>query len=121
VDVIEFLDFKRKPILVGDLNAKHPFWNSSVSTKANSKFQRHHVPPIIPLRQKGDILDIVVHQNFRMSDVAVSDILYIYHLPVIYHILDHVNVKNLSEPTEKFIVESISKPCLCFNVSQIRN
>jgi hypothetical protein len=43
---------------------------------------------------KGDVLDIVV-QNIRVSDI-VSD-----HLPIIFHILDHVKIKNLSEPIEK--------------------
>jgi hypothetical protein len=30
-DILKLLGFKRKTILAGDLNAKHPFWNSSVS------------------------------------------------------------------------------------------
>jgi hypothetical protein len=54
-----------------------------------------------PLRN-GDILDSVIHLNIRLSDVTVSDILYSGHLPKIFHILDHVKVRNLSEPTEKF-------------------
>jgi exonuclease III len=29
-DIIELLSFRRKAILAGDLNAKHPFWNSEV-------------------------------------------------------------------------------------------
>jgi hypothetical protein len=36
------------------------------------------------------------------SDVIVSDILDSDHLPIVFHILDHDNVKNLSEPIEKF-------------------
>jgi hypothetical protein len=50
----------------------------------------------------GDVLDIVAHQNIRVSDVIVSDILDSDHLPIISQILDHVNIRNLSEPTEKF-------------------
>jgi hypothetical protein len=50
----------------------------------------------------GDVLDIVVHQNSRASDVIVSDILDSEHLPIIFYILDHVKTKNLSEPIEKF-------------------
>jgi hypothetical protein len=48
------------------------------------------------------MLDIVVHQNIRVSDVIVSEILDSGHLPIIFHILDHVKIRNLSEPIEKF-------------------
>jgi hypothetical protein len=36
-----------------------------------------------------------------VSDVIVPDILDSYHLPIIFHILDHVKIRNLSEPIEK--------------------
>jgi hypothetical protein len=48
------------------------------------------------------VLDIVVHQNIRVSDVTVSDILDSDHLPIIFNILDHVKIRNISEPIEKF-------------------
>jgi hypothetical protein len=38
----------------------------------------------------------------RVSDVIVSDILDSDHLPIIFHIQDHVKIRNLSEPIEKF-------------------
>jgi hypothetical protein len=41
--------------------------------------------------------DIVVHKNIRVSHVIVSDILDSDHLPVVFHILDRVKIKNLSE------------------------
>jgi hypothetical protein len=50
----------------------------------------------------GDVLDIAVHQNIRLSDVIASDILDSDHLPVVFYILDHVKTRNLSEPVEKF-------------------
>jgi hypothetical protein len=50
----------------------------------------------------GDILDIVIHQNIGLSSVTVSNILDSYHLPIIFHILDHVKIRNLLEPIEKF-------------------
>jgi hypothetical protein len=51
----------------------------------------------------GDVLyNIVVLQNKRLSDVIVSDILDSDHLPIVFHILDHVQMRNLSEPIEKF-------------------
>jgi hypothetical protein len=48
------------------------------------------------------VLDIVVHQNIRVSDVIVSDILDSVHLPTVFHILDHVKIRNLSKPIQKF-------------------
>jgi hypothetical protein len=50
----------------------------------------------------GDMLDIVVHQNISVSDVIVSIILDSDNLQIIFHILDHVKIKNHSEPIEKF-------------------
>jgi hypothetical protein len=50
----------------------------------------------------GDVLDIVVYRNIRLSNIIVSDIPDSDHLPVIFHILDHVRTKNVSAPTEKF-------------------
>jgi hypothetical protein len=52
--------------------------------------------------RNGDVLDTVVHQNIRVSDVIVSDILDSDHLPIIFHILGHVKISHLSEPIEKF-------------------
>jgi hypothetical protein len=51
----------------------------------------------------GDVLNIVVHQNIRVSDVIVSDILDSDYLPIVFHILDHAKIRNLSEPIEKFM------------------
>jgi hypothetical protein len=50
----------------------------------------------------GDVLDIVVHQNVGVSDVIVSDILDSDHLPIIFYVLDHVKIMNLSVHIEKF-------------------
>jgi hypothetical protein len=99
--------------LAGDLNAKHPFWNSVVSNPSGRELLRlfdasqfeisapQH-PNHYSHAGNGDVLDIVVHQNIRVSDVIVSDILGSDHLPIVFHILDHVKIRNLSEPVEKF-------------------
>jgi hypothetical protein len=50
--------------------------------------------------RNGDVLDIVVQQNIRVSDVIVSDILDLDHLPIIFHILGHIKIRNLTEPIE---------------------
>jgi hypothetical protein len=46
----------------------------------------------------GDVLDIVVHKNIRISNVTISDILDSDHLPIIFHILDHVKTQNALAP-----------------------
>jgi hypothetical protein len=48
------------------------------------------------------VLDIGVHQNIRLLHVIVSDILDSDHLPVVFHILEHVTTNKLWEPYEKF-------------------
>jgi hypothetical protein len=73
--------------LAGDLNAKHPSWNSAVTNPSGHKllqlfdgsdfeisgpqYPTHNTP-----MGKGEVLDIVVHKNIRLSDVIVSDILH---------------------------------------------
>jgi hypothetical protein len=112
-DIIELLSFRLKSILAGDLNAKHPFWNSAVSDPSGEKLldlfgvnefeiSAPRCPSHYSPAGNGDIFNIVVHQNIRLSGVIVSDILDLDHLPIVFHILDHVKTKNLSEPIEKF-------------------
>jgi hypothetical protein len=57
----------------------------------------HHSPT-----GNGITLGIVVHRNVQLSEVIVSDILDSDHLPIIYHILDHVRTRNPSDPVDKF-------------------
>lgn len=38
----------------------------------------------------GDVLDVMVHQNIRISHVGVSDILDSDHLPVVFEIMRNV-------------------------------
>jgi hypothetical protein len=98
--------------LSGDLNAKHPSWNSTFSNLSGkillqlfdaSAFEIS--APQCPIHYSpvgnGDVLDIVVHKNIRLSNGIVSDILDSYHLPIIIHILDHVRTKNVLAPLEK--------------------
>jgi hypothetical protein len=112
-DIIELLSFRRKSILIGDLNGKHPFWNSEVSNPSGEKLlhlfdvnQFEISAPQCPTHYfpagNGDVLDIVVHQNIRVPHVNISDILDSDQLPIVFHILDHVEIRNLSEPIEKF-------------------
>jgi hypothetical protein len=99
--------------LADDLKAKHSSWNSTVSNPSGEKLLQlfdasnfeisvspcpTHYSPV----GNGDVLDIVVHKNIRLSNVVVSDILESDHLPIIFHILDHVRTKNVLAPHEKF-------------------
>jgi hypothetical protein len=112
-DITELLSFRRKSILAGDLNAKHPFWNSRVSNPSGEKLlelfdmnefeiSAPQYPTNYSHAGNGDVLDTVVHKNIRLSDVIVSDILDSDHLPIVFHILEHVKIRNLSEPIEKY-------------------
>jgi hypothetical protein len=112
-DIIELLSFKPKTIMAGDLNAKTPFWNSALSNPSGdqllhlfyvNKFEisAPQCPNNYSPSGNGDLLDTVVHQNIRGSDVIFSDILKSDRLPVIFHILDHVKIKNLLDRIEKF-------------------
>jgi hypothetical protein len=108
-DITELLSFRHKCILAGDMNAKHPSWNSAVSNPSGQKllqlFDTHdfeisasqsptHYSPM----GNEDVLDIVVHKNIRLSNVIVSDILDSDHLQIVFHIPDHVRTKQISEP-----------------------
>jgi hypothetical protein len=112
-DITELLSFRPKSIFTCDLNAKNQFSNIAVSNPSVDKllhlidvndfeisapqYPTHYSPS-----GYGDVLDILVHQNIRVSDVIVSDILDSDHLPIIFHILDHVKIRNVSYPIEKF-------------------
>jgi hypothetical protein len=63
------------------------------------KFQ-HHNPIHYSPAGNSDMLDTVVHKNVQLlevSDIGDSD-----HLPIIFHILDHIKTTKLSGQIEKF-------------------
>jgi hypothetical protein len=84
-DITELLNLRTKSILAGDLNAKHPVWNSKVSNPSglkllglfiNCNFEisaPQHPTHFVP-DGRGDVLDIVVHKDVRLSEVRVLDI-----------------------------------------------
>jgi len=51
-----------------------------------------------------DVLDILTHGNVRLSHVTVSDILDSDHLPIFFHIADHVSARDISAPVETHTV-----------------
>jgi hypothetical protein len=79
-DITELLSFKLKSIFIGNLKAKTQFWNSTVSNPSGEKRLRlfdvnqfeisaPQCPTHYSPAGNGDVLDIVVHQNIRLSDV----------------------------------------------------
>jgi hypothetical protein len=92
-DITELLCYRRRSIFAGDLNAKQPFWNSAVSNPSGVKLMAlfdlsgfeisvPQCPTHYSPAGNVDMIDIVVHQNIRVSDVIVSDILDSDHLPI---------------------------------------
>jgi len=79
-DIDELLSLRNKAVLAGDLNAKRPVWNSRIANIAGTRllnlqdksdfqisaprYPTHYTPS-----GNGDVLDIVVHRNVRISDV----------------------------------------------------
>jgi hypothetical protein len=49
----------------------------------------------------GDVLEILVHKNLRLSEFIVSDILRSSQLPIVFRLLVHIRIKNLSDTAEK--------------------
>jgi hypothetical protein len=78
-DVTELLSFRQKSLLAGDLNAKHTYWNSVISKSSGAKllnllqFTAPQCPTHYSPTADGNVLDIVVHKNVRLSEIIVSD------------------------------------------------
>jgi hypothetical protein len=122
-DIKELLSFRNKTVLSSYLNAQHPVWNSPISNKSgtrllnlqdNSDFQisaprylTHYTPS-----GNGDVLDIMVHRNVRISDANILEILDSDHLPVLFHMLVHVSTRDISAPIEIHRLGAVSKPSL---------
>jgi hypothetical protein len=94
-DIIQLITFRHKKLLSGDLNAKHPFWNGIVSNPSGTKLLNIlHInefaisAPQCPTHYcpAGNVLNIVVSRNVRISEVIVSDILGSDHLLVVFHL-----------------------------------
>jgi hypothetical protein len=83
---------------------KNQSWNSAVSNPLGEKLLRlFDVNQFeISAPQCPTHYSIVVHQNIRVSDAIVSDILDSNRLAIVFYIMDHVKIRNLSEPIEKF-------------------
>jgi hypothetical protein len=66
----------------------------------NSDFQisAPQYPTHSTLSRNGDVLDIVVHRNVRLSDVNVFEILESDHLQSLFHMLNHISTRDISAP-----------------------
>jgi hypothetical protein len=47
---------------------------------------------------RGDVLDIVVYHNIRLSQDIVTNILDLDHLPIMFEILDPAKTREASDP-----------------------
>jgi hypothetical protein len=112
-DITELLNLRTKFILAGDLNAKHPVWNSKVSNSSGLKLldlfvncnfvilAPQHPTHFVP-NGKGDVLYVVVHKGVRLSEVRVLDIMDSDHLLIMFYILNHIKAGVILDPVEKF-------------------
>jgi hypothetical protein len=77
-DITQLLSVRHKYILAVDLNAKHPSWKSTVSNPSGEKLLQlfdasdfQISAPQCPTHYSsvgnGDVLDIVMHKNIRVS------------------------------------------------------
>jgi hypothetical protein len=99
--------------LAVDLNAKHPVWNSKVSHPSglnlidlfvNCNFEisaPQHRTHFVP-NGRVDVLDIVIHKDFRLSEVRVLDIMESDHLLIMFFILNHIKAREIMDAVEKF-------------------
>jgi hypothetical protein len=104
-DFTELFSFRRKSLLAGDLNAKiQPFGHEITNLLYINAFEisTPQCPTLYSPAGNGDVLDIVVHKNVRLSEASVSDILDSNHIPIVFHLLDHVRTRNLSDLVDKF-------------------
>jgi hypothetical protein len=61
------------------------------------------------------VLDIVVPQNIAVPDNIVFHVLDSDHLPIVTHLLDHVQNRNLSEPIQEFTDWELISPRIEIN------
>jgi endonuclease/exonuclease/phosphatase (EEP) superfamily protein YafD len=110
-DIDELLGLRNKAVLAGDLNATHPAWNSQIANiavtrilnlqdKSDFQISAPRYPTHYTPSGNGDVLDVVLHRNVRISDINKLEILESDHLPILYHMLDHVSTRDKSAPIE---------------------
>jgi hypothetical protein len=107
-DITELLSFRRKSLLAGDRTAKHPFWNGVVPNPSGPKLLN-----LLNLNEfELSALQCPTHhsavgngmqKNIQLSEVIVFDILGSDHIPIIFHLLDHIRTRNLLDPVDKFM------------------
>jgi hypothetical protein len=104
--VFTLLHLRHKTLLEVGLNARNPVCNSQVSNPSGEKFlillnnndfqisgpqsSTYYTP-----RGNGDVLHVVIHQNIHLPNITVSDVMDSDHLPIFFHILEHVSARNI--------------------------
>jgi hypothetical protein len=112
-DITELLSSWHKALLAGDLNAKHPFWNSVVSNPSGMnllnvlhtnefEISAPQCPTHYSLR-KMVTCSILLWTRMSGCQKSLSLIFWTQdHLPIVFHLLDHIRTRNLSDPDDKF-------------------
>jgi hypothetical protein len=77
--------------------SRGPIWGNSNFEISAPQHPTHFVSD-----GRGDVLNIVVHKDVRLSEVRVLDIMDSDHLPIMFCILDHVKAREILDPVEKF-------------------
>jgi hypothetical protein len=124
--ITEPLGFRNKSFLTIDPNTKHSICNSKASNPSGLKLLEIFLSSNFesPTPQcsthctpdgRGDVLDIVVHQNDRLSEFIVTDVLDSGHLPIMLSILDPVTMKEALIPVENL------KTGTCFKASSLKS
>jgi hypothetical protein len=112
-DITELLNLRTKSICAGELNAKHPVWNSKASNPSGLKFLDLFVncnfeisvplhPTHFVTNGRGDVLDIVVHKGVRLSEVRVLYIMDSVYILIMFCILDDIKARKILDPVEIF-------------------
>jgi hypothetical protein len=108
-EITELLRFTNKSILEGDLNAKHPVWNSNISNPSSLTFLELFVICNFEISTpqysthytrhgRGYVFNIVVHQNGPLLQHIVTGALDSGHLPIysaFWTLLERWKLENL--------------------------
>jgi hypothetical protein len=82
----------------------HPSRLNFIDLFVNCNFKisaPQHLTQFVPIR-RGDVLDIVVHKDVRLSEVRDLDIMNSDHLPIMFCILDHIKAGEMLDSAQKF-------------------
>jgi hypothetical protein len=127
-DITELLNLRTKSILAGDLNAKHPVWNSKVSNtlgfklldlfNCNFEISAPQHPTHFVADGRSDVLDIVVYRDVRLSEIRMPDIMGSDHLLIMFCILNYIKARDVLDLVKIHRLGAVSNPRLCLSIPE---